>query len=109
MRGSRGGGGGGGQGVRTPLENHKKIGFLRSTGLDPFKNHKATKSAFNVGPSSVNGVLLAGRWWPAYSGNLILPPLIKLKNKKRRQSWNPSDKKFLRPRMPRIRLVSDSK
>ena len=45
-------GGGGGQGVPTPLENHKIIGFLSNTGPDPLKNHKATKLAFNVGPSS---------------------------------------------------------
>ena len=35
----------GGQGVRTPLKNHKTIGFLSNTGLDPLKNHKATKCA----------------------------------------------------------------
>ena len=28
-----------------------KIGFLSNTGPDSLKNHKATKSAFNVGPS----------------------------------------------------------
>ena len=49
MRGSRGAGG---QGARTPLENHKNIGFLSNTGLETLKNHKATKPAFNVGPSS---------------------------------------------------------
>ena len=49
MRGSRGGG----QGVRTPPKNHKHIGFLSNTGLHPLKNHKATKSVFNVGPSLV--------------------------------------------------------
>ena len=38
-----------------------------------------------------NGVLLAGRWWPALSGTWILPPLINFKNK-RCQSWIPSDK-----------------
>ena len=27
----------GGQGVRTPLKNHKNIGFLSNTGLDPLK------------------------------------------------------------------------
>ena len=42
----------GGQGVRTPLENNKNIGFLSNTGPDPPKNHKAINSAFNVGPSS---------------------------------------------------------
>ena len=30
----------------------------------------------------LNGVLLAGRWWPANSGILILPPIIKLNKKK---------------------------
>ena len=50
MCGSRGGGGG--QGVWTPLKNHKNIGFPSNTGLDPLKNHKATKPAFNVEPSS---------------------------------------------------------
>ena len=34
------------------LQNHKYIGYLCNTGLDPLKNHKATKPAFNVGPSS---------------------------------------------------------
>ena len=28
------------------------IGFCSNTGPDPLKNHKATKPAFNVGPSS---------------------------------------------------------
>ena len=37
MRGGRGGGGGGGQGVQTPLENHKNIGFPNNTGPDPLK------------------------------------------------------------------------
>ena len=45
-------GGGGGQGVRTPPEKSQKIGFLSNTGPDPLKNHKATKPAFTVGPSS---------------------------------------------------------
>ena len=42
----------GGQGVWTPppLKNHENIGFLCNTGLDPLKNNKATKTAFNVGP-----------------------------------------------------------
>ena len=33
-------------------KNHKSIGSLSNTGLDPLKNHKATKPAFTVGPSS---------------------------------------------------------
>ena len=44
MRESRGG-----TGVRTPL---KKIRFLSKTGPNLLSNHKATKPAFNVGPSS---------------------------------------------------------
>ena len=36
---------GGGRGVRTPLENHKNIGFLSNTGLDSLKIHKATKAS----------------------------------------------------------------
>ena len=30
--------GGGGQGVRTPLKNHKNIGFSSSIGPDPLEN-----------------------------------------------------------------------
>ena len=44
--------GGGEQWVRTPLKNHKNKGLLSNTGSDPLKNHKATKPAFNIGPSS---------------------------------------------------------
>ena len=33
-----------------PLKNHKNIGLLSKAGLDPLKNHKATKLAFDVGP-----------------------------------------------------------
>ena len=52
--GGGGGGGGGGQGqvVRSPLKNHKNIGFSSNTGPDPLKNHKATMPAFNVGSST---------------------------------------------------------
>ena len=43
--------GGRGSGPPSPLKNYKNIGFLSDTGPDPLKNHKATKPAFNVGPS----------------------------------------------------------
>ena len=46
--GGGGGGGGGGAGVRTPLINHKNIGFHSNTAPDSLKNHKATKPGFNV-------------------------------------------------------------
>ena len=38
----------------------------------------------------LNGISLAGRWWPTNSGIWILPPLIKLK--KSCQSWTPQTK-----------------
>ena len=54
MLGSRGGGGGRQViGTPLPLVNHKAIGFLSNTGPDPLENQKATKPAFNVGPSSL--------------------------------------------------------
>ena len=97
-----GGGGGGGQGVWTPLENYKNIGFLSNTCPDPLKITKVvvwSNPAFNVGSSSarqrnaiLTGILLAGHR-PANSGVWILPPLIKLK-KKCCQSWTPSVKTF---------------
>ena len=52
-------------GVQTPLKNHKAIGFLSNSGLDLLKNHKATKPAFNVGPSS------ARQWWEEEGGHLL--------------------------------------
>ena len=48
-------GGGGGGGVRTPpLEKSQNLEFPFNTGPDPLKNHKSTKSAFHVGPSSAS-------------------------------------------------------
>ena len=47
------------------LKNHKDIGFLRNTGPDPLKNHKATKPAFNFGQLSArqrNAIKMALRW-----------------------------------------------
>ena len=62
------GGGEGGQeaqrpGPPAPLKNHKNIGFLSNTGRIP---EKATKPAFNVGPSSAcqrNAISMVFRWW----------------------------------------------
>ena len=42
---------GGTGGPDPPLKNHSNMGFLCNTSPDPLKNHKATKPAFNVGPS----------------------------------------------------------
>ena len=47
------GGGGRGPDPRPP-EKSQKYMFLSNTGPDPLKNHKATKPAFNVGPSSAH-------------------------------------------------------
>ena len=41
--------GGGDRGSGPSLKNHRNIGFLSNTGPDPLINHKATKTAFNVG------------------------------------------------------------
>ena len=63
-----------GQGVRTPLQNHKNMGFRCNTGPDPLENHKATQPAFNVGTSSArqrNAILMAYRW-RADDGPLIV-------------------------------------
>ena len=43
--------GAGGPDSPPPLKNHKK-GFFSNTGPSLIKNHKATKPAFSVGPSS---------------------------------------------------------
>ena len=49
MGGSRGGDN---RGSGRPLKNHNFLGFLSNIGPDFLKNHKATKPAFNTGPSS---------------------------------------------------------
>ena len=49
-------------GLPPPLKNHKNIGFLSNACPDLLKNYKATKPAFNVGPSSA-GQQNAIRWW----------------------------------------------
>ena len=54
------------EGVRTHLENHKAIGFLINTGLDPMENHKDTETASNAGPPSAchqNTILIEFSWW----------------------------------------------
>ena len=38
----------GGQRVRTPLKNHKNIGFLSNTSRDPLINHKTTVNNLSV-------------------------------------------------------------
>ena len=45
-----------------PPENRKDIEFVSNTVPEPLENYKATKPAFNVGPSSVSQRNVAG--WP---------------------------------------------
>ena len=44
-----------------PMENHKTIGFLRNTGLDHMEYHKATHSAFIVEPPSSKSTVFANK------------------------------------------------
>ena len=81
MCGSRGDYGDRGSGP-PPLKNHKNIWFLSNTGLDPLKNRKATKPAFNVVPLSARQRMpfkwrfAGGPMMARYSGSWILSPLI---------------------------------
>ena len=52
MSGSKGGSRGGGARGPDPPEKSQNKGFLSNTSPDSLENHKATKPAFNVGPSS---------------------------------------------------------
>ena len=69
----------GGQGVWTPppaLKNHKNKEFLSNSGQDPLKIKikKASKPAFNAGPSSArkgNAISMAFRW-RASGGPLVV-------------------------------------
>ena len=86
---------GGRKGVQTPppLKNHRNIGFLRNTGLDPLKSQRylasiqclASTARQQNGPPAkrhFNGVSLVGRWLPIYSGIWILYPRITKKTTK---------------------------
>ena len=74
--------GSGSPSIHTPLKTHKNIGFPSNT-----ENHKATKPAFNVGPSSArqrNGIKLIvafGSSLPSLTKIKVVkvrPPLTKL-------------------------------
>ena len=71
----------GGHGVRNPppLKNHKNIGFLSNTGPVPLKNQASIQCWSIISPPAkhhLNGILLAGRCWPTFSGILILSPSL---------------------------------
>ena len=67
------------------FKNIKNIGFLSNTGPDPLKitrlpilhsmlGHHQPASETPFKWRFLNGVLLAGRWWPTNCGFWILPP-----------------------------------
>ena len=104
-------GGGGGRGVRTPLKNHRNIGFSSNTGPDPLKNrsYQASIQCWAIIDTPAKRHLMAFRW-RADDGPLIvvlgssLPSSKKQKKKKQKKknkkqkkkknvkSWTPSDK-----------------
>ena len=52
-------------GSRGGNRGSRNIVFLSNTGLDDLKNHKATKPAFNIGPSLAsqqNTIKMVFRW-----------------------------------------------
>ena len=93
------GGGTGGPDPPPPVK-YKNIRFLSNIVRIPLQSQSYQSSIqcwAIIGPPvkrHLNGVSLAGRRW---SGIYILPPLIKLKIPC--QSWTPSDKNFLDPRI----------
>ena len=80
----KGGGAGGPDPPPPPQKNHKNIGFLSNTGLDPLKITKLPSQHSMLRhhrhpsetPFNYDGVSLVGQSWPAYSGIWILPFLI---------------------------------
>ena len=83
-----------GQGVRTPLKNLKKyIGFHSNTGRSGFpeiaQGYKSSIQCWAIigtpAKRHLNGVSLAGRWWPSFSSIYMLSPFIKKKKKKKKK------------------------
>ena len=71
-------GGRGGLTPPPPLKNHKNIGLLSKTGPDLLKKSQSYRASFQcwaiIGTPAErhwNGVSLADRWWPAFSGTWI--------------------------------------
>ena len=80
-----------------PEKSQKYIGFLCNTGPDPLKNNKATKPAFNIGPSSTRqqNTKMVFRWRAddgpikAVFGAFILPSTKKKSTKKTLSNLDP--------------------
>ena len=92
-----------GQGVRTPPPPEKSQKYwvsLQYWSGSPEKQQSYQSSIQcwdSICPPAkrhFNGVSLAGRWWPMYSGIWILYPPSTEKEKKSYQIWTLSDKKF---------------
>ena len=57
------------------MKSHKNIGFSSNTGLDPLKNRKAIKPAFNFGPLSAhqrNAMAKMAFQWRVDDGLLLI-------------------------------------
>ena len=95
----------GGQVVRTPSENHKNIGFPSNIDPDSLEITKLPSQHSMVGHIDTpakrhfNGVSLAGRLWPTFSGISISSPSHQLKKKTKNVSVGPPWQNFLDPRM----------
>ena len=94
-----------GDGVRTPLKNHKNIGFSSKTGPDPLKNssYQANIQCWAIIGTPGKCHFMAFRWQANDSPLIVvlessLPSSTKKKKKKKKkkhcQSWTPSDKTF---------------
>ena len=76
--------------------------FFRNTGPEPLKNHKATKPAFNVGPSSArqrDAISMAFRSRADDGPLLVLFESSLLSSKKKLSELDPLGQHFLDPRM----------
>ena len=100
------GGGGKWSGHPPPLKNHKAIGYLSNTSPDPLENQKATKPAFNVGPSSAGqctvSFLLAGHDGPLI---VVFGSSLHPSTKKIARVGPPLTKKLLDPRVCPVVLL----
>ena len=88
---------GGGQGVRTPLKNHKNIGFLSHTGLDPLTtcSYQASIQCWSIISTPAKQHLKAFHWHADdCSLIVVLGFFLCSSTKKNCQSWTPSDKVF---------------
>ena len=92
MRGSRGGGAAVPEPPH-PVRKQKYIGFISNTGPEPLINHKAMKPALNVWSSSTRQ-RMAFCWRADDDPFIVVLESSLIIQKKRCQSWTPSDKTF---------------